>query len=259
MQPLLRVERLCKTFRKSKEQVYALKEISLQMARGECVGIVGESGSGKSTLGKVILALERPDSGEVWLDGIPLLQLKGAALRQQRQHVQVVFQDPNAALNSKMPIWRSIMEPLDNFPEVMPPFLTGDRSDRLGMAAQLLALVGLPLDHLNRYPHELSGGQRQRVAIARGISLNPKLLVCDEPTSSLDVSVQAQILQLLKSLKHTLGMSYLFISHDIASVQYMSDRMIVMKDGEMIDEFASSELTYPERHSYTKLLVEAAS
>ncbi|SFE19852.1 peptide/nickel transport system ATP-binding protein [Paenibacillus algorifonticola] len=259
MQPLLRVERLYKTFRKSKEQVYALKEISLQIARGECLGVVGESGSGKSTLGKVILALERPDSGEVWLDDVPLLQLKGAALREQRQHVQVVFQDPNASLNSKMPIWRSIMEPLDNFPDVMPPFLSGKRTDRIGLAAQLLELVGLPLDHLARYPHELSGGQRQRVAIARGISLNPKLLVCDEPTSSLDVSVQAQILQLLKSLKQTLGMSYLFISHDIASVQYMSDRMIVMKDGEMIDEFASSELTHQDRHIYTKLLVEAAS
>jgi len=257
VQTLLTVDHLHKTYREAKATVTALQDVSLHLHEGECLGVVGESGSGKSTLGRVLLALERPDSGEIRFGDTLLLALKGAALREIRQHIQVVFQDPTAALNQRLPIWKSVMEPLDNFPRVNPPFLQDVRHSRRETAARLLEMVGLSPEHLDRYPHELSGGQRQRVAIARGISLSPKLLICDEPTSSLDVSVQAQILQLLKHLQKRLGMAYLFISHDIAAVRMMSDRIIVMKEGQIVDQFESHELLNEDRHRYTRQLVEA--
>jgi ABC-type oligopeptide transport system ATPase subunit len=256
---LLTVNRLFKTYSESGSIVSAVQDVSLRISEGECLGIVGESGSGKSTLARLLLALDQPDSGEVLLNGTSLFELKGRALRETRKHIQVVFQDPTSSLNQRLPIWRSIMEPLDNFPDVKPPFLADVRHSRRDTAAKLLEMVGLQAAHMDRYPHELSGGQRQRVAIARGISLSPKLLICDEPTSSLDVSVQAQILHLLKSMQTKLGMAYLFISHDIAAVRVMSDRIIVMKAGRIVDQFASDQIMSEDRHEYTRQLVAAVS
>ncbi|RCW41742.1 ABC transporter ATP-binding protein [Paenibacillus prosopidis] len=259
MTQLLAVSGLNKTYADDGRTVHALRDVSLHISVGECLGVVGESGSGKSTLVRLLLALERPDSGEAMLDGVPMFQLKPKELRAMRRHIQVVFQDPSAALNQRLPIWRSIMEPLDNFPDEKPAFLADVRHSRRETAVRLLEMVGLQAAHLDRYPHELSGGQKQRVAIARGISLGPKLLICDEPTSSLDVSVQAQMLKLLKELKRELGIAYLFISHDIAAVSMMSDRFIVMKEGQIVDRFARGQLLGEERHAYTRELVAAAT
>jgi ABC-type dipeptide/oligopeptide/nickel transport system ATPase subunit len=218
MTQLLTVSHLNKSYKDNGTIVHALHDISLSIHRGECLGVVGESGSGKSTLVRLLLALEQPDSGESLLGGVSMFSLKGKEMREIRKHIQVVFQDPSAALNQRLPIWRSVMEPLDNFKEVRPAFLADVSHSRRETAIKLLKMVGLQAEHLARYPHELSGGQKQRVAIARGISLAPKLLICDEPTSSLDVTVQAQILKLLMTLKKELGMAYLFISHDISAV-----------------------------------------
>ncbi len=259
MPSLLTVDRIGKTYKDKGKKTVALQEVSLHLDRGECLGVVGESGSGKSTLSRILLALERPDQGDVYWEGKSLFRRSKKELLEWRQYVQMVFQDPTAALNQRLPVWKSVIEPLDNFPSAKPSFL-GDRSmSRKETAGKLLEMVGLHWEHLDRYPHELSGGQRQRVAIARGISLNPKLLICDEPTSSLDVSAQVQILQLLKQMKEELGMACLFISHDIATVRLMSDRMIVMKDGSIVDEFASHLLLNPQRHAYTRRLVEVVT
>ncbi|MGG3279076.1 ABC transporter ATP-binding protein [Paenibacillus solani] len=257
MEPLLNVTNLVKTYGQGKEAVHAVRQVSFTIQKGECLGLVGESGSGKSSLSRLLLALEEPDRGDICLDGTSLVQAKKSLLRNMRQHIQVVFQDSNASLNDRLPVWRSVLEPLDNFPEVKPSFLADVSHARRETAAKLLDMVGLGPEHLDRYPHELSGGQRQRVAIARGISLRPQLLICDEPTSSLDVTVQAHILQLLKQLQTDLEMSFLFISHDIAAVHQMSNRIIVMKDGEIVDEFASELIGEPERHEYTKCLLSA--
>lgn len=255
MKELLKVNLLSKAYEDSGRIIPAVQEVSLHIGEGECLGLVGESGSGKSTLARLLLAIERPDSGEVELNGQSIFSLDRHALREARQHFQVVFQDPTSALNQRLLIWRSVMEPLDSFPQVKPAFLSDFRHSRRDTAARLLKMVGLEAEYMDRYPHELSGGQRQRVAIARGISLGPKLLICDEPTSSLDVSIQAQILWLLKGLKAKLGMAYLFISHDIAAVCQMSDRIIVMKDGRIIDHFPSHQILSEDRHEYTRQLV----
>lgn len=255
MKELLTVNGLCKTYRKSDSIVEAVRDVSLSIGEGECLGLLGESGSGKSTLARILLLIESPDCGEIRLCDQSLLTLKSSALRKARKDFQVIFQDPTASLNQRLPIWQSIMEPLDNFPEVAPPFLADVRHCRKETAVKLLEIVGLKADHILRYPHELSGGQLQRVAIARGISLMPKLLICDEATASLDVSVQAQILQLLKQLQKELHMSYLFISHDIIAVRMMSDRILVMKEGRIVDRFASPDIMSQNRHPYTRQLV----
>ncbi|AKL96331.1 ATpase component of various ABC-type transport systems [Clostridium aceticum] len=259
MKDLLVAHRLFKSYNQSGNSVQAVKDVSFKIQKGQCLGVVGESGSGKSTLGRLLLALEQPDSGEVWLKDKEIFQLKERELREARRDFQVVFQNPTASLNQRLPVWRSVMEPLNNFPEVCPPFLSDVRHSPRDTAAKLLEMVGLKAAHMDRCPHQLSGGQRQRVAIARGISLLPELLVCDEPTSSLDVSVQAQILDLLKRLQTELGMSYLFISHDIAAVGMMSDRILVMKEGQIVDEFMSNQIMSKDRHEYTRQLVAVVS
>ncbi|WP_028402845.1 ABC transporter ATP-binding protein [Ectobacillus panaciterrae] len=254
MKPLLEVKQISKLYTAN---VKALTDVSFTIGEGECLGLVGESGSGKSTLAKLILGLERPEQGEITLNGMHFHTLKGRALRDARKHVQVVFQDPTASLNPRLPIWKTVVEPLENYPEVVPQFLSEFRNSKRDMAAVLLDRVGLGRNLLDRYPHQLSGGQRQRVAIARGLSLQPKLLICDEPTSSLDISIQAQILNLLKELKNELNMSYLFISHDMASIRFMSDRIAVLKNGELVDLFVSNALFESSRHPYTRSMVEA--
>lgn len=247
-----------KNVSKSYQSNTVLADISFHIEQGECLGLIGESGSGKSTMAKLVLALDRFDSGQIMLHNVDFTQLKGRDLRKARRHVQVVFQDPSASLNPKLPVWKSVIEPLENYPEVTPSFLKGARKEKRKMAEILFEKAGLHSGLLDRYPHQLSGGQRQRVAIARGISLQPSLLILDEPTSSLDVSIQAQILNLLKDLKNEINMSYLFISHDIATVQYMSERIAVLKEGRLVDLFSTKDLFSEERHPYTKELIEAA-
>ncbi|MDQ0339051.1 peptide/nickel transport system ATP-binding protein [Caldalkalibacillus uzonensis] len=253
---VLNVKHLTKTYPSG---VTAVDDISFQLEAGHCLGIVGESGSGKSTLARLLLALERPDRGEVFLEGVPLYTMRREALRLKRQHIQAVFQDPHASLNPSLTVMTSVLEPLDNFPHAVPSFLKPVSHDRRKLAAALLHMVGLGEDILDRYPHQLSGGQKQRVAIARGISINPKIVVCDEPTASLDVSVQAQVLNLLKSLQEELGMAYVFISHDLAAVRFMCDRVIVMKAGRIVDQCAAGALFKSERHPYTRQLLAASS
>ncbi|MGM0875697.1 MAG: ABC transporter ATP-binding protein [Bacillota bacterium] len=251
---MLEIKKVFKSYRSNT----VLTDVSFHMQQGECLGLIGESGSGKSTIAKLILGLDQYDSGQIILNNFDFNQLKGRELRKARRHVQVVFQDPSASLNPKLPIWKSVIEPLENYPEVIPAFLKEVRKERRKMAEILLEKVGLHSGLLDRYPHQLSGGQRQRVAIARGISLQPSLLICDEPTSSLDVSIQAQILNLLKELKREFNMSYLFISHDMAAVQYMCERIAVLKEGVLVDLFSSKDLFSEERHPYTGKLVQAA-
>lgn len=236
----------------------ALAGVSFTIQQGQCVGLVGESGSGKSTLVRLLLALDPPDGGEIHLLGQPLHRLRGEALRRLRRHVQAIFQDPTAVLNGRLPVWRLVVEPLDNFPDVTPPFLRDVRHRRRRAAARLLEMVGFSSTYLDCYPHELSGGQRQRVAIARSLSLQPDLLICDEPTANLDVSVQAQILNLLREMQEELGMACLFISHDMGAVRFMSSEILTLKGGRLVDRFPAAALWAPDRHPYTRELARAA-
>lgn len=254
MKPLLEVKDLSHSYTRGAS---TLSDISFTLTEGECLGLVGESGSGKSTLAKLILGLEKPERGEINLDGRPFHTLRGSALRAARKHVQVVFQDPTASLNPRLPIWKSVIEPLENYPEVTPGILQGVANSPRTQAAVLLDAVGIGAGMLDRYPSQLSGGQRQRVAIARGLALQPKLLILDEPTSSLDVSIQGQILNLLKALKNEWRMSYLLISHELASVRFMSDRIAVLNKGRLVDYFPAADLFEANRHSYTRALIEA--
>ncbi|EPD92539.1 dipeptide ABC transporter ATP-binding protein [Paenibacillus sp. HGH0039] len=255
--PLMTVVELVKSYPNKSEQEAAVRQLSFEIYGGECLGLVGESGCGKSTVAKLLLALERPDAGDVIFDGVSLNALTGRALRLVRKDIQAVFQNPASSLNSRLPIWRSIVEPFDNFQSHDLSEFAGRGQSRRDTAAKLLEMVGLERTLGDRYPHELSGGQRQRVAIARAILLKPRLLICDEPTSSLDITVQSQILNLLKQLRQELGMSCLFISHDIAVIQRMCSRILVMKEGRIMDRFPVDQLCSEERHPYTRQLVSA--
>ncbi|WP_404428504.1 ABC transporter ATP-binding protein [Sutcliffiella horikoshii] len=239
--------------------VKALDNMSLAVNKGECVGIVGESGSGKSTLAKVLLGLQPYKEGDITFNGNSIVPKKKEELREYRRQVQMVFQDANSTLNPKLPIWRSVLEPLDNFKEVQPSFLNREKASRKELAMSLLEMVGLDAHLLERFPGELSGGQKQRVSIARALSLEPSLLICDEPTASLDVTVQKQILKLLKDLQEKTAMTILFISHDIRAVTYLCNQIIVLKDGIVVDRFPLEDLYLDNRHPYTKALIKAAS
>lgn len=258
MNKLLEARNLLKHYKRNSKIIKAVQDISFVIHAGECVGLVGESGSGKSTLVRLLLALENPDQGDVYLSGRSFSSSNKRELRSMRQSIQVIFQDSSASLNDSLPVWRSVMEPLDNYPSFTPPYNDQKKLGRRDIALLLFEMVGLEGELMDRFPHELSGGQRQRVCIARGISLYPQVLLCDEPTSSLDVTTQAQILKLLKSLQQQLGMSMLFISHDLAAVEQMSNRILVMNEGRLIDQFESSDLWSEERHPYTRMLVHAA-
>lgn len=258
MHSLLEVDRLSKSYVGTGGTVNAVQNISFMIGEGECLGLAGESGCGKSTVAKLILALDRPDQGDIRIAGNSLFAMSPKELRRKRRLIQAVFQDPSASLNDRLPVWRSVMEPLDNFPEEIPPFLSDVRSNRRSTAARLFDMVELGPEYLDRYPHELSGGQRQRVAIARGISLRPKLLVCDETTTSLDVTVQSQVLRMLKQLQRELAISFLFISHDIAVIEQMSDRIMVMKEGAVVEQFPKEKMWDRNRDPYTRLLISSA-
>ncbi|UOE57374.1 dipeptide/oligopeptide/nickel ABC transporter ATP-binding protein [Bacillus sp. CMF12] len=233
----------------------AVDQVSFILKKDECLGIVGESGSGKSTLARCLLALEKVDQGEIWFKDKTLHTASKEDLRSIRRGIQAVFQNPAASLNPKLRIIDSLMEPLDFQKSIQPSFLKGIRHHREKAAEHLLEMVKLPSKYLTIYPHELSGGEKQRVTIARAISIEPSLIILDEPTASLDVSIQAKILDLLKALQQQIGVSYLFISHDLAAVNFMSDRIMVMKQGKIVDEFSNYDLFSEKRDSYTKELL----
>ncbi|APH03527.1 ABC transporter ATP-binding protein [Bacillus weihaiensis] len=225
--------------------VHALDRFSLEIKDGECVGLVGESGSGKSTVAKILLGLEHYSEGTILFNGKPAVPKDPALLREYRKQVQMIFQDANSTLNPKLPIWKSLLEPLDNFKEVNPSFLKRESQTKKEMAETLLEMVGLDKRYVDSYPGELSGGQKQRVSIARALSLEPALLVCDEPTASLDMTTQIQILDLLKDVQRKTKMMILFISHDKWAVDYLCDRVVMMPGEESWGE-GSDPLTQLE-------------
>lgn len=235
--------------------VHAVKDVSFALGKGQCLGLVGESGCGKSTLARCILLFEKVSGGDIYLDDTPLMGLFGDALKKQRTKMQAVFQNPNTALNAKLRVIDQLLEPLDNQKDVCPDFIKDIRDDRYAIGKRLLEMMDLPERYLKMYPHELSGGQKQRITIARAISVIPDLIVLDEPTASLDVSVQARILNLLKDLQEELGLTYLFISHDLSAVNFMADKVMVMYKGEIVDRFDKASVFAPERHEYTKKLL----
>ncbi|WP_404320392.1 dipeptide ABC transporter ATP-binding protein [Arthrobacter luteolus] len=227
---------------------HAVRNVSLEIPRGRTVAIVGESGSGKTTTARMLLKLIEPTSGSMTFDGVDIASLAKGQLTDFRQRVQPIFQDPYSSLDPMFTIERILDEPLKTYKR-------GDRRERAARVRELMEQVALPASMLRRYPAELSGGQRQRVAIARALALNPELIVCDEPVSALDVLVQAQILKLLGDLQRDLGLSYLFISHDLAVVRLISDYVCVMKDGELVEAATSEEVFQNPRHPYTRKLL----
>lgn len=228
--------------------VKAVDNIDISIAAGTTMGLVGESGSGKTTTARAILRLIEPDSGEIKIDNTDIRQLKKSDLRRFRRNMQIVFQDPFSSLNPRLTVGTIISEPL----LIHTKMTSSERSERL---LELLELVGLQPEHADRYPHEFSGGQRQRIGIARAIALNPKFMVLDEPVSALDVSIQGQILNLLKDLQVKLGMTYLFVSHDLSVVEHISDRISVMYLGRIVEENSQGELYSNPRHPYTQSLL----
>ncbi|QBE66092.1 ABC transporter ATP-binding protein [Pseudoduganella lutea] len=248
--PVLTVRNLVAQYSSRYGTISAVKDVSFQIGRGETLGLVGESGCGKSTLSKTIVSLNRAVAGQVILDGTDIAPLTGRALRPHRANVQMVFQDPYASLNPRLRIG-------DALDEVLVVQNVRDRNERQRRVAAILDAVGLPATVARRYPHEFSGGQRQRIGIARALILRPKLLICDEPVSALDVSVRAQILNLFVDLKHEFGLSYLFISHDLSVINYIADRVMVMQKGEVVETLPRDDLFTNARHPYTRTLIAA--
>lgn len=247
---LVKVEHLTKHFKTPAGVVRAVDDVSFEINEGETLALVGESGCGKSTLGKLILRLLAPSSGSVIMDGDDINKLKGEALRKKRMSMQMVFQDPFSSLDPHFTVGEVIAEPIRH---------TGlSKEQRKQKVLELMERVGLAEEHYSRYPHQFSGGQRQRIGIARALAPEPKLIVCDEPVSALDVSIQAQILNLLKKLQKESSLTYLFISHDLAVVRYVSDRIIVMFLGQLC-EICSTEDAYEHpMHPYTRMLIDSA-
>jgi len=256
--PLLSVNKLCKWypqkssfFKKSKAHIKAVDEITFDVFPGETLGLVGESGCGKTTLGRTILRLLEPTSGDIQFMGESIVGLANNALRKLRRDIQIIFQDPYASLNPKLSVGQSIIEPL----QVHKLYKTDH--DRKEKVIQLLEKVGLKPEHYNRYPHEFSGGQRQRIVIARALALKPRFIICDESVSALDVSVQAQVLNLLKDLQQEFGLTYIFISHDLAVVKHISDRILVMNKGKIEEEGYSEDIFNQPKAAYTRKLINA--
>ena len=238
-------------FSRVRETVKAVDGVSFQIEPGETLGLVGESGCGKSTLGRAILRLVEPTAGEIFLNGENLTQLRGNALRVRRRKFQMIFQDPFGSLNPRMTVADIVGEALDIHE------LTDSPAARRKRIAELLVAVGLDAAYVRRYPHEFSGGQRQRIGIARALAVEPDLIVCDEPVSALDVSVQAQIINLLRDLQEQRGLAYLFIAHDLAVVEHISRRVLVMYLGKIVEQAAATEIIRAPRHPYTQTLISA--
>lgn len=250
--PLIQVSDLRKFFNLGKGNILkAVNEISFEIGRGETVGVVGESGCGKSTAGRTIMRLYEPTSGGVTFDGKDIYKLKGTELKALRRNMQMIFQDPYASLNPRMTVTDIIGEALDIHN------LAGSRAERKRRVEDLLDLVNLNPEHATRYPHEFSGGQRQRIGIARALAVDPKFIIADEPISALDVSIQAQVVNLMQDLQRKMGLTYLFIAHDLSMVKHISDRVAVMYLGKIVELAESSELYDNPRHPYTRALLSA--
>jgi oligopeptide transport system ATP-binding protein len=256
--PLLDARQLIKyypirggVFMKEIAAVKAVDNISLSIRKGETLGLVGESGCGKSTFGRAIMRLEEPTSGEVWFDGENILTYDAQQIRALRKKMQIIFQDPFSSLNPRKPVASIVGEPL---------LIHGmtNRREREAKVLELLEVVGLSKEHMRRYPHMFSGGQRQRIGVARALALNPDLVVCDEAVSALDVSIQAQVINLLKDLQNEFGLTYLFISHDLHVVEYISDRVAVMYLGKIVEVADSHAVYRTPLHPYTQALLSAS-
>jgi peptide/nickel transport system ATP-binding protein len=228
----------------------AVDGVSFEIRKGETVGLVGESGCGKSTLGRTIMRLVDPSAGRITFDGVDLTKLNDRSLKTYRRRMQMVFQDPFGSLNPRHSIRETLLGPLE-------VHRTGDRAARMARVREVLDWVGLPRDSLDRWPHEFSGGQRQRIGIARALVLAPELIICDEPVSALDLSIQAQILNLLATMKRDLDLSYLFISHDLSVVRYFADRVLVMYLGRIVESGTSEQIWTHPAHPYTRILLDA--
>ncbi|MFV0152620.1 ABC transporter ATP-binding protein [Empedobacter falsenii] len=256
--PILEVKNLKKYFYPSSlfgdstiPSVKAVDDISFKVYPGETMGLVGESGSGKTTLSRTILLLEKPTAGEIYYNGVDITKLKKEEIRKLRREIQIIFQDPYSSLNPRQTVAQIITEPMQVHR------IGQNKTERLQTASTLLKKVGLTAQDLNKYPHEFSGGQRQRIGIARALALNPKFIICDESVSALDVSVQAQVLNLLNDLKTEFGLTYIFISHDLAVVKYMSDQLLVMQHGEMKELDDADKVYAHPTTNYTKELIAA--
>jgi len=250
-QPLVEIKDLKKYFPvPNKQVVRAVDGVSFTINRGETLGLVGESGCGKTTVGRCILRLIEPTSGEIRFDGRDLLKLGRGEMRLSRRRMQIIFQDPYSSLNPRMKVGSIIAEPLEIH-------RVGDRRERKDRVAELLRVVGLDPDYANRYPHQFSGGQRQRIGIARALALNPDFIVADEPVSALDVSVQAQVVNLMQDLQERFGLTYLFISHGLAVVKHISTRVGVMYLGKLVELAPAQEIYTNPLHPYTQALLRA--
>ena len=255
--PLVRVENLTKyfpikagIFQRKVGDVKAVDGVSFDIWRGETLGMVGESGCGKTTVGRTILRIYYPTSGEIYFDGTPLSTVKNKPLRQMRRRMQMVFQDPYASLNPRLTAGEIVGEPLE-----IHALARG--AEKWKRVAELFEMVGLSREFINRYPHEFSGGQRQRIGLARALALTPELIICDEPIAALDVSIQAQIVNLIEELQEELKLTYLFIAHDLSMVKHISDRVLVMYVGKVMELADRDELYESPLHPYTKALLSA--
>ncbi|MEW9124317.1 MAG: ABC transporter ATP-binding protein [Thermotaleaceae bacterium] len=249
MESALEVKKINKSYMSRNRKVHAVKNVSFEIYEGECVGLVGESGCGKSTIAKIISHLESVDSGEIFLNGKDITDASGKTLREIYKSIQMVFQNPVDSFNPRLKLGESIMEGMINHGV--------SRGIAKVKAGEYLKLCGLPKEFADRYPHQVSGGECQRASIARAIAIEPRLLICDEVTSALDVTVQEQIVKLMKELKEEMKMAYLFICHDIALVQEVCDRVLVMYKGQVIEEGSPDEIIKNPQNEYTKRLIDS--
>ena len=251
--PLLQVQNLKKYFQTPSGTLHAVDDVTFDLYAGKTLGVVGDSGCGKSTMGRAILRLQEPTAGKVVFDGLDVTACDKRELKKLREQMQIIFQDPFASINPRMTVSQTIMEPLIIHNKI-------DKRDRAGLekkALEIMDLVGLAPRLVNSYPHELDGGRRQRIGIGRALALNPRFIVCDEPVSALDVSIQAQILNLMQDVQKQMGLTYLFITHDLSVVKHFSDEILVMYLGQMVEKCEAKQLFAKPMHPYTQALLSA--